>query len=65
MRESLQLREFHAADAPQVNGLALAAFAQFKTHYSDWPAMASLERRRLPSTAKSSSRNAPAPSSAR
>ena len=36
----MRLRDFHAADAPQVNRLALAAFEQFKTHYSDWPAMA-------------------------
>jgi GNAT superfamily N-acetyltransferase len=36
----MRLRDFHAADAPQVNRLALAAFEQFKTHYPDWPAMA-------------------------
>jgi ribosomal protein S18 acetylase RimI-like enzyme len=40
LREPPRLREFRAADAPQVNRLALAAFDQFKTHYSDWAAMA-------------------------
>lgn len=40
MSEPLRLRDFRAADAPQVNRLALAAFDQFKSHYSDWPAMA-------------------------
>jgi ribosomal protein S18 acetylase RimI-like enzyme len=40
MREALRLRDFRPADAPQVNRLALAAFDQFKPHYSDWPAMA-------------------------
>jgi ribosomal protein S18 acetylase RimI-like enzyme len=40
LREPLRLRDFRAADAPQVNRVALAAFDQFKTHYSDWPAMA-------------------------
>ena len=40
MSDALTLRDFRAADAPQVNRLALAAFAQFKTHYADWPAMA-------------------------
>jgi ribosomal protein S18 acetylase RimI-like enzyme len=40
LREPLRLRDFRAADAPQVNRVALAAFEQFKTHYSDWPAMA-------------------------
>ena len=40
MSEPLRLRDFRAADAPQVNRLALAAFEQFKSHYSDWPAMA-------------------------
>jgi ribosomal protein S18 acetylase RimI-like enzyme len=38
--EPLRLRKFRPADAPQVNRLALAAFDEFKTHYSDWPAMA-------------------------
>lgn len=36
----ITLREFRAVDAPQVNRVALAAFDQFKAHYSDWPAMA-------------------------
>jgi ribosomal protein S18 acetylase RimI-like enzyme len=40
LSEPLRLREFRAADAPQVDRLALAAFAQFEAHYSDWPAMA-------------------------
>jgi ribosomal protein S18 acetylase RimI-like enzyme len=35
-----RLRDFRAADAAHVNRLALAAFEQFKAHYSDWPAMA-------------------------
>jgi ribosomal protein S18 acetylase RimI-like enzyme len=39
LREPLRLRDFRPADAPQVNRVALAAFDQFKTHYSDWPAM--------------------------
>jgi ribosomal protein S18 acetylase RimI-like enzyme len=36
----MRLRDFRPPDAPQVNRLALSAFEQFKTHYSDWPAMA-------------------------
>ena len=40
MSEPLRLREFRAADAPRVDRLALAAFAQFEGYYSDWPAMA-------------------------
>jgi hypothetical protein len=36
----VQLRDFRGADAPRVNRVALAAFEQFKAHYSDWPAMA-------------------------
>jgi ribosomal protein S18 acetylase RimI-like enzyme len=40
LSEPLRLREFRAADAPRVDRLALAAFAQFEAHYSDWPAMA-------------------------
>ena len=39
MSEPLRLRDFRAADAPRINRLAVAAFAQFKPHYSDWPAM--------------------------
>jgi ribosomal protein S18 acetylase RimI-like enzyme len=34
------VRDFRAADAPKLNGVALAAFIQFKDQYSDWPAMA-------------------------
>jgi ribosomal protein S18 acetylase RimI-like enzyme len=41
----MRLRDFHAADAPQVNRVALAAFEQFRTHYSDWPAMAAAVER--------------------
>jgi ribosomal protein S18 acetylase RimI-like enzyme len=40
LSDALRLRDFRPADALQVNHLALAAFDQFKTHYSDWPAMA-------------------------
>jgi GNAT superfamily N-acetyltransferase len=36
------LRDYTAKDAQTVNRVALAAFDQFKTAYSDWPAMASL-----------------------
>jgi hypothetical protein len=38
---SLTLRSYREADASSVNVLALAAFDQFRSHYSDWPAMAS------------------------
>ncbi len=34
------LGDYAANDAEAVNRLALAAFDQFKTEYSDWPAMA-------------------------
>jgi GNAT superfamily N-acetyltransferase len=34
------VRDFRAADAPQLNDVALAAFLQFKDQYSDWRAMA-------------------------
>lgn len=30
------LRDFKGADAASVNGLALAAFAQFREEYADW-----------------------------
>jgi ribosomal protein S18 acetylase RimI-like enzyme len=40
LSDELRLRDFRAADEPQVNRLARAAFEQFKSHYSDWPAMA-------------------------
>jgi ribosomal protein S18 acetylase RimI-like enzyme len=36
----ITLRDFRNSDAAQVNCVALAAFEQFKLHYSDWPAMA-------------------------
>jgi GNAT superfamily N-acetyltransferase len=32
------IRDFHQADAAQVNALALLAFEQFKDAYEDWPA---------------------------
>jgi predicted N-acetyltransferase YhbS len=34
------LRDFRAADAAEVDRVALAAFEQFRAHYTDWPAMA-------------------------
>jgi GNAT superfamily N-acetyltransferase len=34
------IRDYEDADAPALNGLALAAFTEFKDQYSDWPAMA-------------------------
>lgn|GEM_PF-2376803 len=39
MIKLVQLRDFRAADAPQVNRVALVAFEEFKSHHSDWPAM--------------------------
>lgn len=33
------LRDYAADDADAINRLALAAFDQFKTEYSNWPAM--------------------------
>jgi len=39
LSEPLRLRDFQPGDAPQANRLALAAFEQLKTYYSDWPAM--------------------------
>jgi ribosomal protein S18 acetylase RimI-like enzyme len=38
---SVTLRSYREADASGVNELALAAFDQFQSQYSDWPAMAS------------------------
>ena len=35
-----KLRDFCDADAPALNSVALAAFEQFKTEYSDWQTMA-------------------------
>ena len=34
------LRDYQPEDADAVGRVALAAFAQFASHYSDWPAMA-------------------------
>jgi GNAT superfamily N-acetyltransferase len=34
------IRDYRVADAQALNGVALAAFMQFKDEYSDWPAMA-------------------------
>ena len=34
------LRDYRSTDADALREVALAAFAQFKSHYSDWPAMA-------------------------
>ena len=36
------LREFQQADADRIGAVALAAFDEFKVHYSDWPAMAAI-----------------------
>ena len=38
---SCTLRAFRHGDAAKVNELALAAFDQFRSQYSNWPAMAS------------------------
>jgi ribosomal protein S18 acetylase RimI-like enzyme len=37
----VRLLDFCEADAADVNRVALAAFDQYKSHYADWPAMAS------------------------
>jgi len=37
------IRDFADSDADAVNRLAVAAFAPFATHYSDWTAMAANE----------------------
>src|SRR5437868_8813998 len=36
----VRIRDFDDADAEALNKVALAAFAQFRNEYSDWPAMA-------------------------
>jgi ribosomal protein S18 acetylase RimI-like enzyme len=36
----VSIREYRETDAPALNGVALAAFTQFKDQYSDWPSMA-------------------------
>jgi hypothetical protein len=38
---SAVLRDFQESDANHVNQLALAAFQEFSSKYSDWPALAS------------------------
>jgi hypothetical protein len=37
----ITLRDFRDTDAAQVNRVALAAFDEFKSEYTDWPAMVS------------------------
>ncbi len=34
------LRDYRAADAAQIDRVAIAAFEQYRAHYTDWPAMA-------------------------
>jgi len=36
------LRDFRQADAARVSALALAAFDEFKSNYTDWPALAAI-----------------------
>jgi hypothetical protein len=36
----VNIRDYRESDAPALNTVALAAFAQFKEQYSDWPSMA-------------------------
>ena len=36
------LRDFRQADAARVSALALAAFDEFKSHYTDWPRLAAI-----------------------
>jgi GNAT superfamily N-acetyltransferase len=36
------LRDYREADAPEINRVALAAFEEFSSSYSDWPALASI-----------------------
>ncbi|MEA2818050.1 MAG: hypothetical protein QOJ86_54 [Bradyrhizobium sp.] len=38
---NITLRDFRNADAMQVNRVALAAFGEFRSQYTDWSAMAS------------------------
>ncbi len=40
MSSAFALRDFRPSDAAELNRIALAAFAQFKSDYADWPAMA-------------------------
>ena len=37
---SMLVREFREADALEINGLAVAAFEEYSSNYSDWPALA-------------------------
>ncbi len=37
----MRIRDFHTRDSDQVNRIALAAFDEFRTHYDNWPALAS------------------------
>jgi GNAT superfamily N-acetyltransferase len=36
----MALREFCEADAEEINRLAVTAFEEYSSHYSDWPALA-------------------------
>ena len=36
------LRDFREADAAHVSAVALAAFDEFKSHYTNWPALAAM-----------------------
>lgn len=42
---STALREFREADAGEINRLAVRAFQQYSSSYSDWPAMAAAYER--------------------
>ncbi len=35
----IRLRDYHDADAEDLNRIAVSAFDQFRDHYVDWPAM--------------------------
>lgn len=35
----IRIRDYEASDAEDLNRIAIAAFAQFRDHYEDWPAM--------------------------
>jgi len=39
MTSDSKLRDFSGGDAPALNRVAVSAFEQFKTKYSDWPSM--------------------------
>jgi len=53
------LRNYRDGDAPKLNELAVAAFAQLRSEYSDWSAMVSAIGRSLswPTSVKSLSRS--------